>query len=78
MTISMRLLDLAAEVLRNKDGLTPLEMWGLIQKVFPDEVQGFRGKTPHRSLGSALYVDIKQNADSSKFKKVAPDRFSLR
>ncbi len=73
--------DMAEDVLKKaKTPLTFQQIWedgkssGLAAKVKT------KGKTPWNTLGARLYVDVRDNADSSKFIKVGkrPTRFFLK
>lgn len=37
-----------------------------------------KGKTPHLSMGSCLYCDIRNNGENSRFKSFGPNLFGLR
>jgi hypothetical protein len=62
----MSFLDLAERVLKEED--RPIgfeELWEIIAKKGYDKLTGRTiGKTPERSLGAMLYLDIKNNPDS--------------
>ena len=61
----MTFLELAERVLREvRLPLTPEEIWQIAQeKGFATQV-GSKGKTPERSIGAQLYVDIRDNPKS--------------
>jgi len=78
--MSYSFIDLAYDVLKQSPKpLTYQEVWqaglegGLAKKI------GYSGKTPWQSLGSRIYVDVRDN-DASKFVKIGnrPARFFLR
>ncbi|MFZ5952888.1 MAG: COG2958 family protein [Candidatus Rifleibacteriota bacterium] len=72
--------DLAFEVLKiAKQPMTYQEIWELAKETGLAEKLKTTGKTPWQSLGSRLYVDVRDNT-SSKFIKVGkrPARFFLK
>jgi hypothetical protein len=77
---SYSFLDLAYEVLKNSDRpLTYQEVWQVgKEKGLADKIRT-SGKTPWQSIGSQLFVDVRDNEDS-KFIKVGkrPARFFLK
>ncbi len=73
-------LDLAVEVL--KDAPKPLtyqEIWELAERNGLSKKLQTKGKTPWQSLGSRVYVDVRDNAES-KIRKIGkrPTRFFLK
>lgn len=73
-------LDLAFDVLKKAEKpLTYQEVWQAGQEIGLTTKIGTAGKTPWQSLGSQLYVDVRDN-ESSKFIKVGkrPARFFLK
>lgn len=61
-------LDLAAEVLSDaQQPLTYQEIWQVAEANGLTQKLRSTGKTPWQSLGAQLYVEIRDNADSSKF-----------
>jgi len=73
-------LELAHKILQEENKpLSVEEMWQLaIQKGY-DTLLGSNGKTPERTLGARIYVDMQSNVDSV-FSKAStrPTRFSLK
>jgi len=76
----MTFLQLAEKILREEQRpFTPEEIWLLAQQKGYAAQVGSQGKTPHRTIGAQLYVDIRDNPDSPFFKaSVRPTRFSLK
>lgn len=73
-------LDMAEDVLKKEQApLTFQQLWEHAKSSGVAEKVGTKGKTPWDSLGSRLYVDVRDNADS-KFIKVGkrPTRFFLK
>lgn len=76
----MTYLEIAEKVLQDKDNkipLTFLEIWEqAIKKGYPKDIMG---KTPERSLGARLFVDVRDNSNS-QFVKIGnrPARFWLK
>jgi uncharacterized protein len=76
----MTFLQLAQRVLsEEKAPLTPEEIWAVAQARGYDQAVGSQGKTPWRTVGAQLYVDVRDN-DRSVFTKTEsrPARFLLR
>lgn len=73
-------LELAKKVLREeRKPLTVEEIWELSQKKGYDEFVATKGRTPWRSIGAQIYVDIRDN-DISPFVKIEskPRKFLLK
>ncbi|MBL8874173.1 MAG: winged helix-turn-helix domain-containing protein [Phycisphaerae bacterium] len=74
-------LDAAAEVLRrlaSKDAAAGLGVKDLIERMEKANLwQSPGGKTPSATLYSALIREIKQRKTDSRFKRIAPGKFSL-
>lgn len=73
-------LDLAESILQNsKDPLTPEEIWNRAEESKLTEQLKKYGKTPIATLGSRLYVDTRDNANT-RFEKIGvrPARFFLK
>lgn len=74
-------LDAAAEVLgrlASKDAATGLSVKDLIERMEKANLwQSPGGKTPSATLYSALIREIKQRKTDSRFKRIAPGKFSL-
>jgi hypothetical protein len=73
-------LDFAEDVLKTADKpLLYQEIWELGAGTEYDKKLGLTGKTPHRTVGARLFVDIRDNPDS-RFIKVGknPARFFLK
>ena len=77
----MSALDAAAEVLgrlASKDAATGLGVKDLIERMEKANLwQSAGGKTPSATLYSALIREIKQRKTDSRFKRIAPGKFSL-
>ncbi len=77
----MNALDAAAEVFRRlatKDAATGLGVKDLIERMEKANLwQSPGGKTPSATLYSALIREIKQRKTDSRFKRIAPGKFSL-
>ena len=74
------LFDFAEEVLENSDTpLTYQEIWDKGAAMGLDKKLNVTGRTPWRSLGARLFVDVRDNEDS-EFIKVGknPARFFLK
>lgn len=76
----MTFLELAEKVLREEQRpLTPMEIWQIAQEKGYDKQVGSRGKTPWDTIGSRLYVDVRDNSNSIFIKaSVEPTRFFLK
>lgn len=73
-------LELANKVLQEENKpLSVEEMWLFAKQRGYDSLLGSNGKTPERTLGARIYVDMQNNIDSI-FCKVStrPTRFSLK
>lgn len=74
-------LDAAAEVLgrlTTKDATSGLSVKDLIERMEKANLwQSPGGKTPSATLYSALIREIKQRKTDSRFKRIAPGKFSL-
>ncbi|MGN1394302.1 MAG: HTH domain-containing protein [Succinivibrionaceae bacterium] len=77
---SYTFLDLAIEVLKQSGTpLTPLEIWNFAKTNNISQKINSAGKTPEASIGSQLYVEIKNNANSLIYKATTrPTRFALK
>lgn len=73
-------LQLAQKVIAEENRpLSPDEIWLIAQTKGYDKDVGSRGKTPARTIGSQLYVDIRDNQQSLFAKTdTRPQRFVLR
>jgi len=74
-------LDLPADVLKDaQQPMTYQEIWQTADANGLTEKLRSTGKTPCQSLGAQLYVEVRDNADTSKFIGVGrrPVRFFLR
>ena len=74
------LFDFAKEILENSDKpLTYQEIWDKGVEIGLDKKLNVTGKTPWQSLGSRLFVDVRDN-ENSYFIKVGknPARFFLK
>ncbi len=72
--------ELAQKIIEEeKKPLTPEEIWNIAIKKGYDKLCGTRGKTPWRTIGAQIYVDIRDNPDSP-FVKIdsKPKRFFLK
>jgi uncharacterized protein len=76
----MTFLQLAQKVLsEEKQALTPDEIWSTAQAKGYEKAVGSQGKTPWRTIGAQLYVDVRDNADSVFTKTdTRPKRFLLK
>jgi hypothetical protein len=76
----MTFLELAEKLLREAQRpLTPEEIWQIAQEKGYAAQVGSKGKTPERSIGAQLYVDIRDNPNSLFIKaSERPTRFSLK
>ena len=76
----MTFIQLAQKVLEEeKKPLSPEEIWTLAQVKGYDKDVGSKGKTPWRTIGSQLYVDVRDNSNSIFVKTdTRPRRFVLR
>ncbi len=72
----MSIRDAAIQVLKESD--KPLHTDELTKKIIEKGLWESHGKTPARTVGARLYLDIKKHRDLSPFVKVAPHTFSLR
>ncbi|MCP5174843.1 MAG: hypothetical protein H6996_07050 [Moraxellaceae bacterium] len=73
-------LELAHKILQEENKpLSVEEMWQLAIRKGYDTLLGSNGKTPERTLGARIYVDMQNNIDSI-FDKVStrPTRFALK
>ncbi|MDV2686482.1 HTH domain-containing protein [Alkalihalophilus lindianensis] len=79
MTISFK--QLAYKILKETERpMSPSEIWNYTkQRNFQDLVQS-KGKTPERTIGAQIYVDIKNNAESPflKIEEAKPRKFFLK
>lgn len=76
----MKFLDLAIEILSGADKpFTYQEIWEAGREQGLDKKINTTGKTPGRTLGARLFVEVRDNPDS-KFIKIGnrPARFFLR
>lgn len=73
-------LELAHKILQEENKpLSVEEMWQLAIRRGYDTLLGSNGKTPERTLGARIYVDIRDNMDSIFCKSsTKPTRFSLK
>lgn len=76
----MTFLQLAEKVLQEeKKPLSPDEIWELAKVKGYDKDVGSRGKTPWRTVGALLYVDVRDNSNSVfATTDTRPKRFVLR
>lgn len=60
--------------------LTSVEIWAMAREQKLDKVMGTSGKTPERSIGAQIYVDIRDKKKDSIFSQdsVRPVKFCLR
>ena len=72
--------ELAKKIIREeKHPLTPEKIWEIALKKGYDKLCESQGKTPWRSIGAQIYVDIKDNPDSPFIKiKSKPVKFFLK
>ena len=73
-------LELAHKILQEENKpLSVEEMWQFAIRKGYDTLLGSNGKTPERTLGARIYVDMQNNIDSI-FDKVStrPTRFALK
>ncbi len=77
---SLTFKDLAVRVLEEEGRpLNVEEIWKIAQKKGYDKLVKTQGKTPWRSIGARIYVDIKNNPDSPFIKiKSKPPKFFLK
>lgn len=74
-------LDLIVDVFnRIKLPMSPDEIWSKAVEFGLDKKLGSLGKTPSATVGSRLYVDVKENGENSRFVQVSkrPSRFMPR
>ena len=78
--MSLTFLQLAQKVLEEeKRPLSPDEIWISAQSKGYDKEVGTKGKTPARSIGARLYVDVRDNPNTVFAKtETQPTRFVLR
>jgi hypothetical protein len=72
--------ELSEKILEEeKRPLTMEEIWGIAKKKGYDKQVSTQGKTPWRTIGAQIYVDIRDNAESS-FVKIdsKPKKFFLK
>jgi hypothetical protein len=76
----MTFLQLAQKVLgEEKTPLTPEEIWKTAQTKGYDKAVGSQGKTPWRTIGAQLYVEVRDNPGSVFTKTdTRPKRFLLK
>ncbi len=76
----MTTLELAEKILREtRKPLTPEEIWDVAKGKGYDKKSTLKGKTPWRTIGALLYVDIRDNPESMFIKTgIRPRRFYLR
>lgn len=76
----MTFLELAEKILKEKnEPMTPEEIWKFAQEKGYDKLIATKGKTPWRTIGAQIYVDIRDNKESP-FKKIdsKPRKFFLK
>ena len=75
-------LDLAEFILKyKKEPLNEFEIWSIAKELIENKVIDFitDGKTPWRSIGARVYMNIKNHPNDTKFiKLVKPKRFTLK
>jgi len=70
----MNFIEFAEKVIREENRpLTPKEIWEIGKSKGYDKGLSSSGKTPWRTIGAKLYVDIRDNP-STKFIKLKPER----
>ncbi len=72
----MTILDAAAKIL--KDTGRPLHVKEITRRMIETALWVSKGKTPARTVGAILYMEIKKHGDQSTFVKTAPKTFALR
>jgi len=72
----MSVKEAAAKVLR--DAGQPLTSREISDRILERGLWRTKGKTPHMTVASQLYTDIKKRGDASLFVRVGPNRFRLR
>lgn len=76
----MTFLELAAKILKEKnEPMTPEEIWKFAQEKEYDKLIATKGRTPWRTIGALIYVDIRDNKES-RFVKIdsKPRKFFLK
>ncbi|MHB1000368.1 MAG: HTH domain-containing protein [Armatimonadota bacterium] len=76
----MTFIQIAEKVLsEEKIAMSPEEIWEMAKTKGYDQLVGTQGKTPWRSIGAQLYVDVRDN-QNSKFSATdtRPKRFHIR
>jgi hypothetical protein len=78
--MALTFLQLAHKVLEEeKRPLSPDEIWTIAQAKGYDKEVGSKGKTPARTVGAQLYVDVRDNPNTTFAKTdTRPKRFVLR
>jgi len=76
----MTFLELAVKILKEKnEPMTPEEIWKFAQEKGYDKLIATKGRTPWRTIGAQIYVDIRDNKESP-FVKIdsKPRKFFLK
>jgi len=68
-------IEAAYQILKKK--ATPLSSEEIISIALKENLISTKGKTPSRTMGARIYIDIKTKRERSKFRKIEKAKFAL-